>query len=116
MLELLQEPFSGLWNRRGDPMLDGGVRLVELLGPVGMARPCREKVGNPDPALDDLIFVLPPGAQAPSLSIEMRTRMAATLDRGGAVLLWATSPAAIAGVRRQLPSLCALPPQGAECG
>jgi hypothetical protein len=110
MRELLQEPFSGLWNRRGDPMLDGGVRLVELLGPVGVARPCQEKVGNPDPAFDDLIFVLPPGRSAPTLSPEMRARMAATLERGGAVLLWATPPAAIAGVRRQLPNFGALPP------
>jgi hypothetical protein len=98
----LQEPFSGLWNRRGDPILDGGVRLAELLGPVGAARPCREKVGNLDPAPDDLIFVLPPGAQSPALSAEMRARMVATIERGGAVLLWAASPAAIAGVRRQL--------------
>jgi hypothetical protein len=98
----LQEPFSGLWNRRGDPILDGGVRLAELLGPVGAARPCREKVGNLDPAPEDLIFVLPPGAQSPALSSEMRARMAATIERGGAVLLWATSPSAIAGVRRQI--------------
>jgi hypothetical protein len=70
----------------------------------------QKKVDNPDPAFDDLIFVLPPGAQAPSLSIEMRARMAATLERGGAVLLWATSPAAIAGVRQQLPNFGALPP------
>ena len=108
MRELLQEPFSGLWNRRGDPILDGGVRLAELLGPVGMARPCREKVGNPDPALDDLIFVLPPGRSAPTLSPEMLQRMLGALDRGLAVLIWATHPTPIAAVRHRLRS--ALPP------
>lgn len=105
MPESLAEPFSGLWNRRGDPILDGRIRLTDLLGPIGLARPCREKVGNLDPHPDDLIYVLPPGARPPPLSDEMRGRMVATLGRGGAVLLWATSPAAVAAVRRQLPKV-----------
>ncbi len=103
MLEFLSEPFSGLWNRRGDPILDGGIRLTDLLGPIGLARPCREKVGSLNPDPDDLIYVLPPGTRAPPLSDEMRGRMTATLIRGGAVLIWATSPTAVAAVRRQLP-------------
>ena len=102
MLELLPEPFSGLWNRRGEPMLDGAVHLRELLGPIGLARPCQEIVGNLDPDFDDLIYVLPPGARPPALSAEMRARMVATIERGDAVLLWGTTPAAVAGVRRQI--------------
>jgi hypothetical protein len=34
---LLQEPFSGLWNRRGDPIMDGGVRLADILREVAHA-------------------------------------------------------------------------------
>ena len=55
---LLREPFSGLWNRRGDPVMDGGVRLVDVLREVGACRPCREKIGPLDPFADDLIWVL----------------------------------------------------------
>ena len=32
MPEFLAEPFTGLWNRRGAPILDGGIRLSDLLG------------------------------------------------------------------------------------
>ena len=98
----LHEPFSGLWNRRGTPMLDGGLLLGDILGPLGEARPCREKIGPLDPAADDLIFVLPPGRSAPPLSGELLDRLARALDRGLAVLIWATDPAPIAAVRRRL--------------
>ncbi len=98
----LQEPFSGLFNRRGSPLLDGGVRLGDILREVGAARPCQEKIGPLAVVPDDLIWVLPPGATAPPVSKELLGRLTGALDRGLAVLIWATDPAAIEAARRTI--------------
>lgn len=109
-MPLLPEPFTGLWNRRCRPMLDGSPdRLAELLGPIGIARPCREKLGNlVDVDGDDLIWVLPPGTKAPTISPELLAQLVGAVDRGRAVLLWATDPRPIAAVRHVVePLVCA---------
>jgi hypothetical protein len=98
----MHEPFSGLWNRRGEPVLDGAVELSGILAEVGAARPYREKIGSLEPTGDDLIYVLPPGDEAPAMSGELLRRLVGVVDRGRAVLVWATDPEAIEGVRERV--------------
>lgn len=98
----LSEPFSGLWNRRGDPLLCANHRLGDTLQAVGRARPYREKIGPLDPAADDLIWILPPGDAAPPMPDVLLVRLVGALDRGLAVLIWATDPLAIARARLAL--------------
>jgi hypothetical protein len=52
VMRALPEPFLGLGNQQGDPMMDGLPRLDnDIRGSIGIARPRMEKIGNPEPAI-----------------------------------------------------------------
>lgn len=97
-----REPLSGLWNRRGDPMLDGAIRFPDVIDLVRDNRPCSGRIGPLGVCGDDLNLVLPPTDTAPKLSAELLRRLVETLDAGGCVWVFATHDQAIAGVRRQM--------------